>query len=243
MKSSITKCDLKTCFLCQFSIKNWHQVISLNKKNITFKRGERIFNEGDEVNGIFFIYSGKVKVHKQWNSSKEFIVRFAKESDILGHMGFGESNIYPVSATALEKVTVCYLNMDFFESTLEVNTIFTYNLMKFFANQLQEKDKKMRDLVHMSVKARIAQSFIYLKNQFGENEEGYIDIELSRQDLSAFAGVSYETLFKVIVELTELKAIQTHEKYYKILNEINLAEIIKKDQNKTLFKQKLKQSS
>ncbi len=240
MNPSATKCDLKTCFLCQYSLKNWHQVISLNKKNITYKKGERIFNEGEEVRGIYFIYSGKVKVHKQWDPAKEFIVRFAKNSDILGHMGFGKSNIYPVSATTLEKVTVCYLSMDFFESTLEVNTVFTYNLMKFFANQLQEKDKKMRDLVHMSVKARIAQSLISLKNQFGENQEGYIAIDLSRQDLSAFAGVSYETLFKVIVELTEQNAIETHEKKYKILNEILLAEIIQKDQNKTLLKQKLK---
>lgn len=240
MKHSPTKCDLKTCFLCQYSLKNWHQVISLNKKNITYKKGERIFNEGEEVNGIYFIYSGKVKVHKQWDASKEFIVRFAEDSDILGHMGFGDSNIYPVSATALEKVTVCYLSMDFFESTLEVNTVFTYNLMKFFANQLQEKDKKMRDLVHMSVKARIAQSLISLKNQFGENEDGYIAIELSRQDLSAFAGVSYETLFKVIVELSELNVIQTHERNYKILNELSLIEIIQKDQNKALLKQKIK---
>lgn len=240
MKSKNKKCDLNTCFLCQYSLKDWHQVISLNKVNITFKKGERIFNEGEEVKGIYFIYSGKVKVHKQWDAEKDFIIRFAKESDILGHMGLGESNIYPVSATTLEPVTVCYLNMDFFESTLEVNTKFTYNLMRFFANQLQEKDKKMRDLVHMSVKARISQSLISLKNQFGENEEGDIDIELSRQDLSAFAGVSYETLFKVIVELTEHQIIYTHEKRYHINNEEALMQIIKNDQNKTLLKQKNK---
>lgn len=239
IKSKNKKCDLNTCFLCQNALKDWHQVISLNKINYTFKKGERIFNEGEEVKGIFFIYSGKVKVHKQWDAEKDFIIRFAKETDILGHMGLGESNHYPVSATALEPVTVCYLQMDFFESTLEVNTKFTYNLMRFFANQLQEKDKKMRDLVHMSVKARISQSLIALKNQFGINEDRYIDIELSRQDLSAFAGVSYETLFKVIVELTEQQIIYTHEKRYQINNEDALIQIIKNDQNKTLLKQRL----
>lgn len=238
MKVSSTKCDLKSCFLCQNSLKNWHQVIGLNKLNMTFKKGEQIFKEGDEVKGIYFVYSGKVKVHKQWDAEKDFIVRFAKDSDILGHMGLGESNIYPVSATALEVVTVCYLTMDFFESTLEVNTKFTYNLMRFFANQLQEKDKKMRDLVHMSVKARIAQSLISLKNQFGENEDGFIAIELSRQDLSAFAGVSYETLFKVIVELTDLEVILTQEKRFKIKKEDELTLIIINDQNKKALKYK-----
>ena len=112
--------------------------------------------------------------------------------------------------------------------------------MRFFANQLQEKDKKMRDLVHMSVKARIAQSLISLKNQFGETEEGYIAIELSRQDLSAFAGVSYETLFKVIVELTDQEVVQTHEKRFKINREDDLTLIIANDQNKNALKYKAK---
>ena len=230
MKNSILKCDLNTCFLCRFSLKDWHQVIDLNKKNIAFKKGEQIFKEGEQVKGIYFIYNGKVKVHKYWDPEKEFIVRFAKDGDILGQLGLGHEKIYPVSATSLEKTTVCYLPMDFFESSLEINPKFTYNLMRFFANELQEKDKKMRDLVHMTVKARIAQSFIALKNQFLINEEGFINIELTRQDLSAFAGVSYETLFKVIVEFSEQKIIKAIEKRYMILNEEALITIIHHDQ-------------
>lgn len=236
MKISATKCDLNTCFLCQYALKNWHQLINLNKTNITFKKGEQIFNELEEVRGIYFIYKGKVKVHKQWDAEKEFIVRFAQEGDILGHMGLGDNKFYPVSATALETVTVCFLALDFFESTLEVNTKFTYNLMRFFANELQEKDRKMRDLVHMSVKARIAQSFLSLKNQFGQEPHSFIGITLSRQDLSAYAGVSYETLFKVIVEFTELNVIEVIEKKYKINNEAYLVQLIKDDQNKSLLK-------
>lgn len=224
------KCDLNTCILCQFSMKDWHPVIDLNKKNSVIKKGKQIFKEGEEVKGIYFIYDGKVKVHKYWDAEKEFIVRFAKSGDMLGQLGLGREKTYPVSATALEETTLCYLPMDFFESSLEVNPKFTYTLMRVFANELQEKDKKMRDLVHMTVKARIAQSFIALKNQFSINEEGFIDIELTRQDLSAFAGVSYETLFKVIVELSEQKIIKVIEKRYMILNEEFLIKIISNDQ-------------
>ncbi|MEJ5996411.1 Crp/Fnr family transcriptional regulator [Pedobacter sp. Du54] len=230
------RCDLNTCFLCQFSVKEWQPVIDLNKKNSVFKKGEQIFTEGEEVKGIYFIYDGKVKVHKYWDEEKEFIVRFAKKGDILGQLGLGQEKIYPVSATALEKTTVCYFPMDFFESSLELNPKFTYNLMRFFANELQEKDKKMRDLVHMTVKARIAQSFIALKNQFSVNEEGFIGIELTRQDLSAFAGVSYETLFKVIVEFTEQKMIKAVDKRYRIVDEEKLVKIIKDDQLRHVVK-------
>lgn len=240
MKLSSTKCNQSTCFLCQSVLKGWQPVISLNKKNFEFKKGQQIFKEGDPVKGIYFIYDGKVKVHKYWDEEKEFIVRFANKGDILGHLGLGTENFYPVSATTLEKVIVCYLEMDFFESTLEVNTKLTYNLMRFFANELQNTDRRMRDLAHMSVKARIAQSFISLKNQFGKDENDFINLEITRQDLSAFSGVSYETFFKVMVELNEQNGVLAIDKRYKIIDENLLLKIIQDDQQKQVAKRKLK---
>ena len=219
MKNNKYKCDLNSCMLCQLCLKDWLPAIEANKKNFLIKKGQRIFREGDPVEGVYFIYSGTVKVHKRWDKEKELIIRFARKGDILGHMGLGNEPIYPVTTTALEHTIVCYISMEFFESTLHVNNTLTYKLMRFFANGLQESEKRVRNLVHMPVKGRIAQSFITLKNQFGTNSNGFIDIELTRQDLSSFAGASYETLFKVINELTEEKLIEVSGKNIRISNE------------------------
>ena len=187
--------------MCQNCLIEWHPAIAANKTNFKVKKGEVIFNEGDEVKGIYFVYQGIVKVHKKWGEEKELIIRFAKDGAIFGHRGLGGNNLYPISATALEDSVICYLDIDFFESTLKVNTDFTYNLMLFFASELQESEKKMRNLAHMSVKGRVAQALISLKKQFGTKEDGSINIELSRQDLASYAGATYETVFRVINEL------------------------------------------
>ena len=160
-----------------------------------------IFNEGDGVKGVYFVYDGVVKVHKKWGTEKELIIRFASRGAIFGHRGLGGNNIYPVSATALEDGIICFVDIDFFESTLKVNADFAYNLMMFFANELQESEKKMRNLAHMSVKGRVAQALISLQEQFGIQEGGAIGIELSRQDLASYAGATYETVFRVLNEL------------------------------------------
>lgn len=213
------ECDLQSCLLCRLCLKDWLPAIAAHKKNIFIKKGQHIFTEGDAVKGIFFIYSGNVKVHKRWDEEKELIIRFAKPGEILGHTGLGAGGFYPVTATALEPTIVCYIDMAFFESTLKVNNDLTYTLMHFFAAELQESEKRMRNLVHMPVKGRIAQSFISLKNQFGTNQAGFIDIELTRQDLSSFSGASYETLFKVINELTEQGIVEFSGKSIRITNE------------------------
>lgn len=213
------ECDLKSCLLCQLCLKDWIPAIAVHKQNPFIKKGQHVFREGDPVKGIYFIYSGNIKVHKQWGQEKDLIIRFAKAGEILGHTGLGDDSHYPVSATALEPAVVCYISMEFFESTLQVNNTFTYKLMRFIANELQESEKRVRNLVHMPVKGRIAQAFITLKNQFGVDNGGLINIELTRQDLSSFAGASYETLFKVINEFTEEKLIETSGKSIRIVNE------------------------
>ena len=218
-------CDLKSCFMCRLCLKDWLPAIAAQKQNISIKKGQHIFREGELVKGIYFIYSGNVKVHKKWDNEKDLIIRFAKAGEILGHTGLGDDSNYLVSATALEPVVVCYIGMDFFESTLQVNNNLTYKLMRFMANELQESEKRVRNLVHMPVKGRIAQALINLKNQFGVNQDGSIGIELTRQDLSSFAGASYETLFKVMNEFADERLVKTTGKSIRIINEPQLKKL------------------
>ncbi len=225
MKEIKQGCNLNDCFLCKHCLKDWVPAIGIHKKNFELKKGQQLFKEGDAVTGIYFVFSGKVKVHKRWDDEKELITRFAQPGDIIGHLGLGNDPVYPVSATAIEQSMVCYIAFPFFESTLNVNPQLTYSLMKFFANELQESDKRMRNLVHMPVKERIALALLTLKKQFGINQEGSIAIELSRQDLSSFAAVSYETLFKVINEFLLNGFIEVTGKSFKLINEKALSEM------------------
>jgi CRP-like cAMP-binding protein len=206
-------------------------VIGLNRKNFLVKKGQKIFDEGDPVTGIYFVYSGKVKVHKRWDEDKELILRFAKKGDVLGHMGLGDNPAYPVSATAIEESVVCYIDMPFFESTINVNPKFTYALLKLFANELQESEKRANTLIHMPVKERIALALLNLKRQFGVDDEDVIALDITRQDLSSYAAVSYETLFKVIQEFLQLNIIQVSKKSFRLINENYLYELVNNKNN------------
>ena len=221
MKKNLIKCDTESCFLCKNCLPEWKPAIASHKKNFFVKKNEVIFKEGDPVKGIYFILSGIVKVHKKWSKDKEVIIRFASNGAIFGHRGMGET-VYPVSATAIEEGIVCYFDTDFFESTLKVNHGLTYKLMMFFAKDLHDSENKMRNLAHMPVKGRVAQALILLENQFGLSADGYINIKLSRQDLASFTGATYETVFRVINELTAEKIVTLQDKYIKVINKRKL---------------------
>ena len=162
-----------------------------------------MFKEGEAVRGMFFINEGLVKVHKKWDDEKDLILRFAKDGAIAGHRGLGADTIYPASCTSLMDTTICFVEIDFFIATLKVNTEYLFEWMLFFAGELKEPERKMRNLAHMAAKGRIALAINNLQEKFGTDKKGFININISRQDLAAYTGTTYETLFRIMNELAE----------------------------------------
>ena len=219
-------CNTVDCFLCKYCFPGWKELISLKKTTWLFKKGETIFSERESVKGIFFIYSGAVKVYKQWGDDKQLIIRFAKTGDILGHRGLGGNKLYPVSATALENTSACFITDEFLEATLQTNHFFIYQLMQFYMEEMQKAEARMRNLAHMEVKGRIAEALLDIQHTFGVNGEGYIGVTIIRQDIASYAGTTYETVFKFFNELTSQKIIRTSGKDIRILNEKKLRSFI-----------------
>lgn len=181
-------CNLTDCFLCSHCIPEWREVIGMHKKTLIIKKGRQIFKEGETVKGIFFLYTGAVKVHMHWGDQKELILRFAKAGDILGHRGLGSSDLYPISATALEDTKVCFITNQFLETTLKTNPNLTYQLMHFYATELQNAETRMRNLAHMEVKGRVAHALLEISSIFGLTKNKEIAVTLTRQDIASYAG-------------------------------------------------------
>ena len=223
-----SSCNLDSCFMCRLSMKEWHPAISSHRKNFIAKKGEVILQEGEEVKGVYFVTSGNVKVHKQWGD-KELILRFANDGAIIGHRGITTAtSLYPISATALETTELCFVEMDFFKATLKVNQELAYGLLMFYADELHASEKKMRELALMSVKSRLAVAILALKDQFGKDEAGFLKLALSRQDLAAFTGATYETVFRTMNELLAEKLIIIQGKLIGIVDEAGLLELSQK---------------
>jgi CRP/FNR family transcriptional regulator len=225
MKRNKINCDLQSCSLCKGCIKEWLPALDANRRTFNFKKGDLLFREGEEVTGMYFLLQGKTKVHKKWGDDKELIVRFAGPGDIVGHRGLGKEAIYPVSATAIEPVTSCFIDLDFFFATLKVNHEYSFKLLMFYAEELQESEKRMRNLAHMTVKGRIAYGLLRLKERFGVTDEGNLNINLTRQDLASYAGTTYETAFRTLTELSKENLIRFLEKDICILDAVGLSTI------------------
>lgn len=212
------ECDINSCFFCQACQPEWRQLTMLKKQTHIFKKGERLFSEGEKVDGMYFTLSGAAKVHKKWGGQKDLIIRFASGTDVLGIRGFGDE-FFRVSATAITPLKACFIPSGHLEASLKTNPALSYKLMQFYASELQRAEQRMNGLAHLDTKGKTAAALLMLKETFGAGDDGYIKIIISRQDIASYAGTIYETVFKIFTEWTNGKVIATDGKRIKILNE------------------------
>jgi CRP/FNR family transcriptional regulator len=88
--------------------------------------------------------------------------------------------------------------------------------MHFYATDLQRAEKRLRDITHMEVKGRIAGALLDILQTFGTDNDQFLALKLTRQDIAAYAGTTYETVFKFFAELTATGIITTSGKDIRI---------------------------
>lgn len=213
----VKTCDLSRCFLCSHSSPEWKELIQLKKTTRRYRKGQTIIEEGTERKGIYFLYSGVVKVTKQWGREKELILRFARTGDVIGYRGLADAPQYPVSAVAVTEAELCFVPTGFLETLLLTNAPFTYALLRVYAAELHGAEKRMRDLAHRDVKGRIAQALQEFISLFGLTDENKVPIPISRQDIASYAGTTYETVFRFLAELNQAGILTTSGKEIQVL--------------------------
>ncbi|ANH79781.1 hypothetical protein A8C56_01270 [Niabella ginsenosidivorans] len=204
MKKNKGKTAVTESFLYRTCVPEWWPALDAYCRILKFKKGAVIFSTGEQVAGIYFVIDGMVKVHKRWEQGKELIIRFAGPDDILGHRGLStRSTVYPVSATAVTSGTLCFADMAFFRKTLTVNHNLLYTFMLFFADELQLSEQRMQELAHVPVKRRVAKAILEIYEKTGSVTEAGPAITISRQDLAAYVGATYETVYRFLLEFSE----------------------------------------
>ena len=207
--SCLIKLNLKSDIESKFS--------DYTKSTLKCKKGQQFIIEGAPVNGLFFILKGKVKVFRTGINGREQIVRFAKDGEIVGHRGFGTEEYYSIGAIALEDSILCYFSKEYLQEELRNNPEFTYNMMLFYANELNRSESKVKSISQMTVRERVVDALLYLNRKFGDFK-GYIDLTLSRKEYADYTGTTEEQVIRVFSALKKEKLISAKGKKIGITN-------------------------
>lgn len=205
----------------------WTPLIETHNETISFKAGEMIFKEGDEVPGMYCLNSGKVKIFSV-DGKEEHILRLAGEGDLVGLRGIGKVLVYPASCVALTDCEMSFLPIHVFLSLLRTNSEFCFYYMNLISEELRRTERVIRIISRMEMRERIAFAIIRNLDAFGydKDEKGLLAFTLSRREYASMASTTYETVIRMLSDLEKSKYIRLERKNIRILNENGLRKLL-----------------
>ncbi|MGZ9735887.1 Crp/Fnr family transcriptional regulator [Flavobacterium sp. GNP002] len=190
------------------------------KTSHIIKKGEVIFEEGENVNGIYCIKDGVCKLTKLSANGKDHIVKLVTKGELLGQRSMISDEPVNLSAVALEDMQVCFIPKSEVMGYFDKNNQFSMNVMKSICGDLKEADDNMVNLAQKTVKERLAETLLYLNDTFGKNEDNSLKVQLSRDEIASIIGTATESCIRLLSDFKKLGLIELTGKKI-VLKDIN----------------------
>tara|TARA_Y100000815_G_scaffold272194_1_gene300560 strand:+ start:9937 stop:10587 length:651 start_codon:yes stop_codon:yes gene_type:complete len=195
------------------------------KSSYTIKKGEPIFTEGENVQGIFCIKDGVCKMTKLSPNGNEQIVKLITKGELLGQRSMISEEPVNLSAVALDDMQVCFIPKAEVMKFFNENNGFSMNVMRTICGDLKEADDHLVTMAQKSVKQRLAETLIYLHDTFGINEDKSLKIKLSREELAGMIGTATESCIRLLSEFNKSGLIELSGKKITLTNTEKLKKV------------------
>ncbi|WP_369047593.1 Crp/Fnr family transcriptional regulator [Tenacibaculum sp. UWU-22] len=199
--------------------------ISGCKVSKTIKKGEVLFKEGEHINGVYCIRDGICKVSKMSDNGRDQIINLIKKGDIIGERSLVNNEASNLKAIAVNDVQVCFIPKEEILNGLQNNIDFSMDMLKSMANSLKNADNVIVDMAQKTVKQRLAATLLFLHNKFKSNEDGYLDILLTREDIANIIGTATESAIRLLSEFNKKGYIKLKGKQVVVTNPTELQQI------------------
>jgi CRP-like cAMP-binding protein len=215
----MSKCE--QCIIKQFnSLKSLTKDelvrISGCKTSKKIKKGEVIFEEGELLTGVYCVRDGICKLTKLSENGKDQIVKMVVKGQLLGQRSIISNEASNLQATALNDMEVCFIPKNEVLADLQKNPKFSFDVLQDMASDLREADDIIVNMAQKSVRQRLAESLVYIYDNFGVNPDGTLSILLSREDYASIVGTATESAIRVLSQFKKEGLISTVGKFIKI---------------------------
>lgn len=175
-----------------------------------FKKGERLFNEGDPANGFFLLVSGQVKLCKVSKDGREKVLHFVHPGETFAEAAMFASATYPAECRATEAGEVLFLSKQGFMDLLSGNAGFTLNLVVSLSLSLRRFARQIEELSFSDVPARLASYLLQRVAEHSTTYAGitYLELGLKKGELAAQLGTVNETLSRCFKKLKDEHIIE-----------------------------------
>ncbi|MBK7842998.1 MAG: Crp/Fnr family transcriptional regulator [Bdellovibrionales bacterium] len=180
--------------------------LSQFKASEIHKKGEHFFEKGEAADYIRCMRSGSAKVSLAPAISKsQSIVRIAGPGEVLGYRCVFSSSTFRGTTTALSESVSCRISTSTIIRLIEIDSKFSLEILRRMGLEIARAEQHLQSFCQKSVRERLAEALLILKDKFGEETpHGWrISLQMTRTDLSNWIGAAKETIIRCLKDFTD----------------------------------------
>ena len=177
-----------------------------------------IIHEGDASDSLYYIIQGSVNVQAENEQGDEIILAYLNPGDFFGEAGlfnidFGEEGKRTAWVIARTACVIAEISYQKFKQIVNDDPAVMFLLTGQIFDRLKRTSQKVRDLIFLDVKGRIAHCLLELCDEpDAMTHPDGMQIKITRQDIAKMVGCSREMAGRVLKELEEDDLISAHGK-------------------------------
>ncbi|MBO4801185.1 MAG: Crp/Fnr family transcriptional regulator [Bacteroidaceae bacterium] len=191
-----------------------------------YRKNEVLYEEGDIPTYMHCLIAGKVKVSKEGIGGRTQIIRMVRPVEFFGYRAGFSGQLYVNSASAFEQSVVVKIPVNTMVRLLKGNAQLGWFFIERLARNLGYADERMVSLTQKHIRGRLAESLLFLKQNYGLEEDGStLSIYLSREDLASHSNMTTSNAIRTLSAFAQERIIAIDGRKIKIIDERRLEAI------------------
>ena len=192
--------------------------LNYEKSCSSYRKGTIVYREGSRLTGFYCVTRGIVKIFKTGIDGKEQIIRFAKRGEIIAYRSLLSQELACTTAKIIEEAVLCHVPYQTLLYLIQNNWQFSLHMLQIVCRELREANDYITDIAQKSVRERLAEVLLLLKEDFELDHQNTLQISLTREELANMVGTATESVIRLLSEFRQDNLIELQGRKIKFIN-------------------------
>lgn len=195
------------------------KVDSIIKRRKPLKRGDCLYNTGDEFSSIYAVRSGSIKAFTIDTEGEEQVVGFYLPGELLG-LDAIDSKVHLSTAKSMETTSVCEIPFDSIEDLSATIRNLQVHMYRLLSREIRVDQELQMLLAKKSAEERISAFLMNLSLRYQQRRlsSTHFRLPMARSDIGNYLGLAVETVSRTLTRLQTTGVLMVEGKEVEILD-------------------------
>jgi len=195
------------------------KVDSIIKRRKPLKRGDYLYNTGDEFSSIYAVRSGSIKAFTIDTEGEEQVVGFYLPGELLG-LDAIDSKVHLSTAKSMETTSICEIPFDSIEDLSATIRNLQVHMYRLLSREIRVDQELQMLLAKKSAEERISAFLMNLSLRYQQRRlsSTHFRLPMARSDIGNYLGLAIETVSRTLTRLQTTGVLMVEGKEVEILD-------------------------